>query len=62
MDSQAAVTRLAVSYMLSLVHRMSYNQHAVKKVLSSRKIDAKLAVPIEMETNADEGSRSGTSG
>jgi hypothetical protein len=26
------------------------------------KLDVKLAVPMEMETNADEGSRSGTSG
>ena len=26
------------------------------------KIDVKLTVPMEMETNADEGSRSGTSG
>ena len=61
-DSQAAVARLAVPYVLSLVHRMRYNQRAVKKVLVVAKIDVKLAVPMEMETNVDDGSRSGTSG
>src|ERR1700681_1720001 len=61
-DSQAAVTRLAVPYMLSFVHRMRYNQRAVKKVLVVAKIDLKLAVPMEMETNRDEGSRRGTAG